>query len=128
MTEKEMILGCIKEDETSQRALYNLYYEKMFSVCLENSKNERVARESVIEGFVFVFDNIKKFKGGSLEKWIKDIMIKETKKQNSKFSWNPADWQGRRKEQVQYSEMAAALAVVGIITVLAFLLIYNATF
>ena len=62
MTEKEMILGCIKEDETSQRALYNLYYEKMFSVCLENSKNERVARESVIEGFVFVFDNIKKFK------------------------------------------------------------------
>jgi hypothetical protein len=124
MTEKEMILGCIKEDETSQRALYNLYYEKMFSVCLENSKNERVARESVIEGFVFVFDNIKKFKGGSLEKWIKDIMIKETKKQNSKFSWNPADWWGRKE---QYSEMAAALAVVGIITVLAFLLIYNAT-
>ena len=121
MTEKEVILGCIKEDETSQRALYNLYYEKMFSVCLENSKNERVARESVIEGFVFVFDNIKKFKGGSLEKWIKDIMIKETEKQNSKFSWNLADW------QVQYSEMGAALAVVGIITVLAFLLIYNAT-
>lgn len=65
---------------------------------------------------------IKKFKGGSLEKWIKDIMIKETEKQNSKFSWNLADW------QVRYSEMFAALAVVGIITVLAFLLIYNATF
>jgi RNA polymerase sigma-70 factor (ECF subfamily) len=126
MTEKEMILGCIKEDKTSQRELYNLYYEKMFSVCLENSKTDRVAQESVIEGFVFVFDNIKKFKGGSLERWIKDIMIKETKKQNSKFSWNLADWWGR-KEQVQYSEMAAALAVVGIITVLAFLLIYNAT-
>jgi DNA-directed RNA polymerase specialized sigma24 family protein len=103
MTEKEMILGCIKEDKTSQRALYNLYYEKMFSVCLENSKNDRVAQESVIEGFVFVFDNIKKFKGGSLERWIKDIMIKETKKQNSKFSWNLADWWGR-KEQVQMTD------------------------
>jgi len=127
MTEKEMIRGCIREDETSQRALYDLYYDEMFSVCLENSKNKRVARESVVEGFIYVFDNIEKFKGNSLREWIKDIMIKETKKQNSKFSWNPADWQGKRKEQVEYSEMVAALSVVGIITLLAFLLIYNAT-
>jgi hypothetical protein len=125
MTEKEIILGCIKEDEKAQRELFDLYQDKMFFVCLENCKNEKIAREALVEGFIKIYDNIKKFKGGSFEFWMVEIMKKESEKQNSKFSWNPLDWQGRRKDQVEYSEIITSVAVSILIITLASMLICN---
>ena len=128
MTEKEIILGCVKEDEKAQRELFDFYQAKMFLVCLENCKNEKIAREALIEGFIKIYDNIKKFRGGSFESWMIEIMKKESKKQNSKFSWNPLDWQGKRKDQVEYSEIVSAVAVSILIVAVVFMLIYNATY
>lgn len=125
MKEKDIILGCIKEEEKSQRILFNHFQDKMFSVCKENLDNEEEAKEALIEGFIKVYDNIKYFKGDSLEKWMSDIMIKECDKMKKKKKWNPLNWQGRREDQVMFSEDFVAMSVAILIIIVIALITVN---
>ena len=76
MNESEIIKGCLKNSRESQRALYEHYYGKMFSLCLRYAKNEAEAKEMVHEGFLKVFAELKNHKPNEpLDEWIKDIMI-----------------------------------------------------
>lgn len=77
MTETELIAGCIKENRSCQKALYDRFSGRMFSVCLRYTGGNRLNAEEVLQdGFLSVFDNINKFrKDSSLETWIRKIMI-----------------------------------------------------
>jgi RNA polymerase sigma-70 factor (ECF subfamily) len=76
--EKEDILinACINGDREAQNKLYNLYSSRMFSVCFRYSRTKEEAEDTFHEGFMKVFKNLEKFnKTGSLESWIKRIMV-----------------------------------------------------
>lgn len=76
MTEKDLIIGCTKEDQVCQRELYKKYAGKMMVVCMRYSNNRMEAEDLLQDGFIKIFDNIAKFKQeGSLEGWIRRIIV-----------------------------------------------------
>ena len=77
MSENEIIKGCLNYDRESQKALYGQFYSKMSGVCLRYSKDFAEAKEILREGFLNVFSNLKNYtENGSIELWIKGIMVK----------------------------------------------------
>lgn len=75
-SEKSLIEGCIREERSFQKELYNLYSRRMYAVCLRYSKNVEEAEDILQEGFVKVFQAIKSFRGeSSLATWITRIMV-----------------------------------------------------
>ncbi len=76
MTEEELINGCIREEKSYQQRLYKTYAGKMLVVCMRYTRNRQEAEDVLQDGFIRVFDNIKKFSfNGSFEGWIRRIMI-----------------------------------------------------
>lgn len=76
MTDEELIRGCIREDELSQRELFHRYAGKMLGVCQRYARNSMDAEDIVQDAFIKVFDKIKQFKSeGSFEGWIRKIVV-----------------------------------------------------
>ncbi|GAB4299724.1 MAG: RNA polymerase sigma factor [Marinilabiliales bacterium] len=71
-----ILKACRAGKQSAQKKLFELFEKKMFAVCLRYTKDYSEAEDIAQEGFVRVFSNIKQYKGtGSLENWIKKIMI-----------------------------------------------------
>lgn len=76
ITEEKMLEGCRKQDRDSQRQLYEKYFGAMSYICMRYLKDKDQVYDLVQEGFIKIFQNIRKFEGkGSLEGWMKRIMI-----------------------------------------------------
>ncbi len=76
MTEEELIKGCIREEKSYQQRLYKTYAGKMLVVCMRYTRNRQEAEDILQDGFIRIFDNIKKFAfNGSFEGWVRRIMI-----------------------------------------------------
>ncbi|MDX2249120.1 MAG: RNA polymerase sigma factor [Bacteroidia bacterium] len=76
LTEEKMLQGCRNQDRNSQRQLYEKYFEGMSYICMRYLKDRDQVYDLVQEGFIKIFQNIRKFEGkGSLEGWMKRIMI-----------------------------------------------------
>lgn len=72
---------CKAKDEVAQKTLYDKYANKMMRTCLRYLNDEMESEDAMIEGFVKVFSKIDtfEFRGkGSLEGWIKRIMVNES--------------------------------------------------
>ena len=79
LTEKEIITGCLKGDNKSQRYLYDRYAPIMLTVCRRYIKDQGIAEEIMIKGFTLVFDKLDQFRmEGSFEGWIRRIMVNES--------------------------------------------------
>ncbi len=73
---KTIINDCASGDVRAQEALYRMFASKMFGVCLRYAKDTSDAEDSLQEGFIKVFMNIKNFRHeGSLEGWVRRIMV-----------------------------------------------------
>ncbi len=73
---QNIINGCIKNKNNAQQALFNMFAEEMFGVCIYYSPNRTEAEDTLHEGFLKVFQKISTFKGkGSLKGWVRKIMI-----------------------------------------------------
>jgi RNA polymerase sigma-70 factor (ECF subfamily) len=73
---QQIIDGCIRGNSRSQQALYNMFADEMFAVCIYYSPTRDEAEDTLHEGFLKVFQNIAGFKGsGSLKGWIRRILI-----------------------------------------------------
>ena len=73
---KKIINECAAGKVKAQEELYKLFAPKMFGVCLRYAKDYTEAEDTLQEGFVKVFTNIKKFRHeGSLEGWVRRIMV-----------------------------------------------------
>jgi RNA polymerase sigma-70 factor (ECF subfamily) len=71
-----IIKGCLSGKRKAQQELYNLFSEQMFGVCQYYSKDYTEAEDTLHEGFMKVFQNMKQFGNkGSLAGWIRRIMI-----------------------------------------------------
>ena len=74
--EAMLIKKCATWDRNAQNALYKMFASKMFAVCLRYSSSREEAEDTLHEGFMKVFDNIKNFRReGSLEGWLRKIMV-----------------------------------------------------
>ena len=76
MTDEELIRGCIKEEQSSQRELFRKYAGKMLAVSQRYARNSMDAEDIVQDAFIKVFDKIHQFKSeGSFEGWIRKIVV-----------------------------------------------------
>ena len=72
----EIIKGCVKGDGKCQQIIYQKFYGKMLGVCMRYSRDREEAKDTLQDGFLKVFTNIKKYEGkGAFEGWIRKIII-----------------------------------------------------
>lgn len=78
MTDKalqHLIKGCLKEDRSSQKALYKAYYGFAMAICLRYASNRDEAVIILNEGFFKVFTNLDKYDTTKpFKPWIGKIM------------------------------------------------------
>ena len=75
---KSLIVKARRDNKRSQHQLFELFAPKMLSVCRQYIKNNDIAEEVMLSGFLKVFTHLKSFKSeGSFEGWIRRIMINE---------------------------------------------------
>ncbi|MBX2930646.1 MAG: sigma-70 family RNA polymerase sigma factor [Chitinophagaceae bacterium] len=76
LTEIELIKGCVRQEATCQRILFEQMAGKMFTVCLRYANDIMEAEDILQEGFIKVFNNIHQFKfEGSFEGWVRKIVV-----------------------------------------------------
>jgi len=76
LTEKELILGCLREDRAIQKEFFRKYAGKMLGVSRRYARHELEAEDILQDAFVKVFNNLSKFQHkGSLEGWIRRIVV-----------------------------------------------------
>ena len=90
MTEEAILKGCLYNNATAQRELYNKYSSKMLAVCYRYGHNREDAEDMLQEGFIKVFLQIHTFENrGAFEGWIRRIIVHtciNILKKNKKFN------------------------------------------
>jgi RNA polymerase sigma factor (sigma-70 family) len=90
MTEEAILKGCLTNNATAQRELYNKYSSKMLAVCYRYAHNREDAEDMLQEGFIKVFLQIHTFENrGAFEGWIRRIIVHtciNILKKNKKFN------------------------------------------
>jgi RNA polymerase sigma factor (sigma-70 family) len=77
LTEDEIISGCLKNDRAAQKALYDRYKTKMYTLAYRITNNLEDSNDVLQEAFLYVFGNLKSFKGESkLGTWIHIIIAR----------------------------------------------------
>ncbi len=75
---EHIIKECKKQNSEAQKALYDMYKDTMYAVCLRYIKSAQDAEDVFIEAFFKVYDKMSSYKGdGSFEGWVRRIMINE---------------------------------------------------
>ena len=120
MNDATLIIKCINGDQRAQRALFERFAPKMLGVCLRYIKDRTQSEDVLQDGFVKVFLKIKDYKGGSLEGWIRVIMVNtalDQVRKNYKFRNNVATEEGSYKmvEKSFIVETLIAEDILGII-------------
>ncbi len=68
-----------KGNKRAQHQLFELFAPKMLSVCRQYVRNNDIAQEVMLSGFLKVFKYLESYKAeGSFEGWIRRIMINES--------------------------------------------------
>ncbi|HKJ06007.1 MAG TPA: sigma-70 family RNA polymerase sigma factor [Flavobacteriaceae bacterium] len=73
---KKLIKQCANNNRKAQEEIYQLFADKLFSICLKYSNNKQEAQDNFQDGFIVIFDKIGQYKfRGSFEGWIKRVML-----------------------------------------------------
>ena len=76
-SEEKIIEGCLKNDRVAQKALYDQYKKKMYTLAYRITSSFEDANDVLQEGFLYVFENLDSFKKESkLGTWIHTIMAR----------------------------------------------------
>lgn len=90
MTEEALLQGCLQNQPTAQKVLYQRYSPKMLSVCYRFAHNREDAEDMLQEGFIKVFGQIHTYRAqGAFEGWVRRIMVHTCinhLKRNKKFN------------------------------------------
>ncbi len=75
----KLIAKAAKGDRRAQQQLFEMFAPKMMGVCRQYLKNNDLAEEVMLSGFLKMFTHLKDFKNeGSFEGWIRRIMVNES--------------------------------------------------
>ena len=80
MIEEHIIRKCRKQDRKAQQVLYEYFEARMFRICYRYLNHQQDTEDVLVGGFLKVFRSLKAFEyrgPGSLEAWIRRIMINE---------------------------------------------------
>jgi RNA polymerase sigma-70 factor (ECF subfamily) len=77
MEDKELIRACLAGKADMQAALYHRFAGKMFGICLRYAGTTAEAEDILQQGFIKVFLNLSRYREGSLEGWIRKIIVHE---------------------------------------------------
>jgi len=77
--EPDIVKRCLSGDRKAQRALYEAYAGRFLSISLRYVKNNMVAEDVMIEGFMKIFEKLPQYEGkGSLEGWMRKIIVTQS--------------------------------------------------
>ena len=77
LSEEQIINGCLKNDRIAQKALYDQYKTKMYTLAYRITNNFEDANDVLQEGFLQVFESLPSFNGESkLGTWVHTIMAR----------------------------------------------------
>ncbi|MBP7184142.1 MAG: RNA polymerase sigma factor [Saprospiraceae bacterium] len=89
VSETEIINGCQKGDQKSQRQLYDQYAPGLYAVCLRYAKNEQDAQDILQESFIRIFKYMSSYQAkGSFEGWLKKIVVNVALKFYKRFYYS----------------------------------------
>lgn len=92
MTEKEIVAGCKKDNRVCQEAFYEMFYSKVYGICMRYEKNDSRAKDLLQDCFIKMFGQLKKYKGsGSLEGWVRRLVVNSYIDRYRTNSRNPED-------------------------------------
>ena len=84
MTEDELIRGCLKDDASCQKEIFNRFAGRMLGVCNRYARNSADAEDILQDAFIKVFGKIYQFKfEGSFEGWVRKIVVNTALKKYS---------------------------------------------
>ncbi|MBZ9652782.1 RNA polymerase sigma factor [Psychroflexus montanilacus] len=73
---KNLIKRCKQNDIASQKLLYEMFADVLFSISLKYSRNYSEAEDNLQDAFITIFEKIHQFQHkGSFEGWLKRITI-----------------------------------------------------
>ncbi len=83
--ERELVLGCTRNDRIAQRDLYTKYCDAMFTIAYRIVNNRDDAHDALQDAFIQVFRDIGQYRFDStLGAWIKTIVVRTSLRQLSK--------------------------------------------
>lgn len=91
LSEKELVLGCIRKDRDAQGELYARYASRLYTLCLRYLEDTEEARDLMHDSMIKALDNIRSFRNendGSLYVWLRKItlnMVFDALRQNTRF-------------------------------------------
>lgn len=75
-TDRELIEGCLRNDRTCQKTIYDRFASKMLGVCMRYTNSREEAEDVLVEGFMNFFHSLNSYRFEcSLESWIRKIMV-----------------------------------------------------
>tara|TARA_B110000037_G_scaffold222406_1_gene297169 strand:- start:104856 stop:105485 length:630 start_codon:yes stop_codon:yes gene_type:complete len=87
---QEIVDGCIRGKRKFQKRFFEKYYGKMMAICYRYAKDSDEAQDMVQNGFIKVFKKLYVYNfEGSLEGWIRRIMVNTAIDQIRKNKRNP---------------------------------------
>ncbi len=95
---RELLVGCLKAKRKSQQALYQMFYSYGMSVCIRYSSNREEAVEILNEGFMKIFQNLKKFDlSKPFKPWFRKILVNSA---INNFKWKQRKFQEETMDYV----------------------------
>jgi RNA polymerase sigma-70 factor (ECF subfamily) len=74
--DEDLIRGCVAQNRSCQRELYERFSQKMFAVCLRYTGDYHTAEDLLQEGFVKVYQKVHMFRfEGSFEGWLRRVFV-----------------------------------------------------
>lgn len=84
MTEIELIKGCLRENTSCQKEVFERFASRMLGVCQRYARNSADAEDILQDAFIKVFNKLGQFKfEGSFEGWIRRIVVNTALKKYS---------------------------------------------
>jgi RNA polymerase sigma-70 factor (ECF subfamily) len=72
---EKIVVGCKKNKAWAQADLFAMFSDKMFGTCLYYSNNKADAEDLLHDGFLKVFENIKKYQSDNFEAWMRRVFV-----------------------------------------------------
>lgn len=71
-----LVKQCLKGDRMAQKRLYDRFAGRMFTICRRYCSGYDEATEVLQLSFIKIFDKLPAWSGGSLEAWVKTIVVR----------------------------------------------------
>lgn len=90
LTEKKLILACLKKDEKAQRDLVHRYSPYLYTIARRYMPDNSSAKDILQESLIKVFKNIHQFNlnQGNLKAWMAKIVVNESIRRRKKYLHN----------------------------------------